>query len=146
MRFSKTKLAFYPEDLHYPSLPTDLVTISDDDYIKILDDMPNGNLCADKNGFPFVEIIKTGQQDKALQQYIAIDAHIQTCIKSRDFDDIGQVALCCVDGNGYQVEALAVSAWIRECWKIQEVIKTGELVFNSVDEAIAALPAFDILA
>ena len=81
---------------------------------------------------------------RELLQYKAIDQHIQSKIKTRDFDDIGQVALCCVDGNGYQVEALAVSAWVRKCWHIQEQIKFGERVFDSVEAAIAELPPFDI--
>ena len=77
-------------------------------------------------------------------QYAAIDAHISASIKSRDFDDIGQVALCCVDGNGYQIEALAVSAWVLKCWHIQEQIKSSEVKYDSVDDAIKALPPFDI--
>lgn len=89
--------------------------------------------------------VKKTTPDRIAEQYNAIDAHIQTCIKSRDFDDIGQVAMCCVDGNGYQIEALAISAWIRECWKIQEAIKTGKLVCNDVGYALSELPKFDIL-
>ncbi|CAB4132145.1 hypothetical protein UFOVP136_54 [uncultured Caudovirales phage] len=95
----------------------------------------------------FVEpsAIKITAEELVAEQSAAIDAHIQDCIKSRDFYDIGQVALCCTDGNGYQVEALAVSAWIRKCWGIQEQINLGKLVFDSVDDAIKDLPEFDIL-
>jgi hypothetical protein len=89
-------------------------------------------------------VLDNQMERRELLQYIAIDQHIQSKIKTRDFDDIGQIALCCVDGNGYQVEALAVSAWVRKCWYIQEQIKLGELVFDSVEAAIAELPPFDI--
>lgn len=92
----------------------------------------------------FTPIIEEKPEDLINSQYIGIDQHIQSKIKTRDFDDIGQIALCCVDGNGYQVEALAVSAWVRKCWHIQEQIKLGELVFDSVEAAINELPPFDI--
>jgi len=32
MRFSQTTQAFYPEELKYPVLPPDLITVSDEDY------------------------------------------------------------------------------------------------------------------
>lgn len=96
------------------------------------------------NGKDFVNAVEQSSFSTVADQSLAIDAHINDCIKSRDFDDIGQVALCCADGNGYQVEALAVSAWVRKCWKKQEDIKSGKRVFKSIDDAIKDLPDFDI--
>lgn len=78
-------------------------------------------------------------------QVAAIDAHIQGQIKTLDYDDIGQVALC-AGGGSHEVEALRVRDWISVCWGIQNDIKTGEAKFASVDDAIAELPEFDILS
>ena len=101
------------------------------------------------DGKKFVEVVSQNPViDKAVEQYAAIDAHIAVNIKSNgyDYDNIGELAAYMFSNiDNYRVEARAIFDWVEKCQLIQTKIKTGELKFDSVDDAIATLPKFEIL-
>jgi len=86
------------------------------------------------------------QEQKAAEQYAAIDAHIAVCIKSNgwDYDNIGEIAAYALLSDTYKVEARAIWEWIEECHAIQSDIKTGVKKYDSVEAALKELPPFDM--
>ena len=76
----------------------------------------------------------------AQQQSTAIDGYIAEQIKTLGYDDIGQVAACCLAGQ-WQTQAQVVNTWIQLCWNIQANIVAGSMIYATVDDAINALPA-----
>ena len=86
------------------------------------------------------------QEQKAAEQYAAIDAHIAQCIKSNgwDYDNIGEIAAYALLSEAYKVEARAVWAWVEACHAKQSDIKNGVVKYDSVGDALDALPVFDI--
>lgn len=100
----------------------------------------------DKGGIFEFEKITENPIDKIAEQYAAIDAHISKTIKQMpyDYDSPAEIPLW-IDDVDYGLEARSIGAWCRECHKIQARIAAGELVFDSVEQAIAALPVFELL-
>lgn len=99
----------------------------------------------DSNGVFQFESITEKPIDKIAQQYAAIDAHISKTIKKMpyDYDSPAEIPFW-IDDDEYGLEARSVGAWVRECHKIQARIVSGELTLNSVEEAITALPVFEV--
>lgn len=86
--------------------------------------------------------------DLITMQYNAIDAHILHVIKTAnmigepaDYDSLGELALYVNSNNNtYRIEAQTLITFVESCHKIQADIVSGVLAFDSVDDAIAALP------
>lgn len=101
------------------------------------------------DGKQFYESTQQKQNiDLVAEQYAAIDAHIAQCIKSNgwDYDNIGEIAAYAMLSETYKVEARAIWAWVEECHAIQTNIKNGVVKYDSVGDALDALPAFDVHA
>lgn len=86
--------------------------------------------------------------DLITMQYNAIDARISHVIKTANiigepanYDSIGElVGYRDSNNENYRSEALILWGFVESCHKIQADIVSGVLAFDSVDDAIAALP------
>lgn len=81
------------------------------------------------------------------QQYNAIDAYISKCIKKNgfDYDNLGELAAYMQSNiDNYRIEALAIWQWVEKCHVVQSDIRIGAVKYDSVEEALAALPSFEI--
>ena len=86
--------------------------------------------------------------DLIAMQHDAIDVHISHVIKTANiigepanYDSIGElVGYRDSNNENYRSEALILWGFVESCHKIQADIVSGVLAFDSVDDAIAALP------
>ena len=93
--------------------------------------------------------IEEPQRNLIGEQVIAIDSHILQIIKTANiigepanYDSIGELVMYIHSNNdAYRVEAQTLIAFVEQCHAIQADIVSGVLVFDSVDDAIAALPS-----
>jgi hypothetical protein len=105
-------------------------------------DITNNCWTIDKYTNPVIPpVIPPTQAELAQQQSNAIDTHIAQQLATLNYDDIGQVAMCCLAGK-WQTEAQTVNTWIQLCWNIQANIVAGSVVYPDNQTAIAALPIF----
>ena len=71
----------------------------------------------------------------------AIDNYIAQQIEALGYDNIGEVAVCCLPGK-WQAQAVIVNDWIQQCWVLQSNIISESVVYADIPTAIAALPVF----
>ena len=76
----------------------------------------------------------------------AIQAHINTTVTSKGYDNENSIAKYLVDTNPFYDECKAISLWIGSVWvkafNIQQEVEAGTRVMPTVDELIAMLPIF----
>ena len=96
----------------------------------------------DGNKFVEIEMTSVRKQEKA------IDAHISQVIKEAviigepaNYDSVGEIGVYVHSiNNDYRIEAQTLIVFVEKCHEIQSKIKNGAIAFDSVDDAIAALP------
>ncbi|MEN9755829.1 MAG: hypothetical protein RL755_16 [Pseudomonadota bacterium] len=80
------------------------------------------------------------------EQYAAINFFVSDTIKNgHDYDSFEETRAW-YDDDEFRIEAKAVNAWCRQCFKIQADIKSGVKQYDSVEAVIADLPKYEILA
>lgn len=122
------------KELYHPSL----VFVEVDSKVKI------GDVYDGKTFKPFV--IEKSQDDKIAEQYAAINDFVKDTIKKgHDYDSFEETRAW-YDDDEFRIEAKAVNAWCRQCFKIQADIKSGVKKYDSVEAVIADLPKYEILA
>lgn len=137
--YDKITNGFYEED------DGTRVEITDEHHAELLYALRNSDsLGSDDNGYPVViPHAPSTIEQIANSAYTAIDNHISEKIKTKDYDQLAEVNLAATKGE-YQIEALAIQDWILKVWTIQDSIKSGAVSFNTIDDAIAALPVFEV--
>ena len=82
MRFSPTNSSFYPEDINYPSLPDDLVTVTDQEFNDAINARANGaSLSYVNNNIVITEQIAT-LSDLKIEKILEINNAFITATKS----------------------------------------------------------------
>ena len=146
--YSKTTRGFYCE--HNTSIPDDAVEIAIDYWQDLRDKESTGlyEIVANAQGYPIVVQRTITSSELIEQQYTAIDSHILQVIKTANiigepanYDNVGELGMYIHSTNdNYRVEAQTLIAFVEQCHAIQADIISGVLMFDSVDDAIAALP------
>lgn len=95
---------------------------------------------------PYSDDLMNGIGNSSIdEQYAAIDAFVSNTIKKgHDYDDFAET-MAWYDDDEFKIEAKAVNAWCRKCYKIQADIKSGVKKYDSVEAVIADLPKYEIL-
>jgi hypothetical protein len=140
IKYSAKTGGFYPEGIQYANLPDDLVDVDLEHYEKLLAST-EGEIVADANRQPCIK--SKSQADKLIEQSAYIDHYIEEKLKSLNYDNMQEVALCCTGGQ-YMAEAKELSLWIHECWSKQSDIINGKIICQDKECVIAALPSFNI--
>jgi hypothetical protein len=145
IKYSAATNGFYCE--HNSFVPKDAVEISEDLHAELLEQSSKGfEITSDKSCYPIAVEIQQTQDQKAVSQYQAIDDYVTQCITSRGYDHLTEVNLAAAKSEEFKIEALAIQNWVMTVWIIQDAIKSSVLDFDSIDDAIAALPVFEILS
>ena len=74
----------------------------------------------------------------------AVQAHINSVVKTKDYDNENSIAKYLVDTNPFYEECKAISVWIGNVWikahEIQREVVEGTRAMPTVDEVIVELP------
>lgn len=100
-----------------------------------------GMIYTGEGGFKCRDVEQT-QEEKAAEQYAAIDNVIHQRLKVHDYDSVGELALA-ASGGQWQEEAQLLNSWVQECWEIMDKIKNGVITFDSIHDALLSLPELD---
>ena len=77
-----------------------------------------------------------------------VQAHINTTVKDRGYDDENSIAKYLVEGNPFEPECKKISLWIGNVWtythQVQADIQTGTREIPTAEELIAELPTLEV--
>ncbi len=124
MKFSKTTGCFYPEDIHYPSLPADLIDVRDDEF-KVAMARTNGATLDVVGGKLVIVPAPTPTQAELLVQAQA-DAQARIVVYAQDKRQL-------IAGTS---DAIEIAGWPNKL-RIAQAINAG----SATDAEIAAFQA-----
>ena len=145
MQFSPSTLGWYPESIHYPNLPVDVVAVEEALYRALM----GKSVEVGPDGLP------REAQPVAADPVVVLTAALQFEMDARaralGYDDIKTAITYRGDPNPkFAAEAQALFVWRSAVWTqayaLLDQVRQGEAKFPSIDEAIAMMPPLEIKA